>query len=85
MEELLNQLQEYFRSISQEELEREWDNLFTDPMIERMSTRHTREDDLLLRAKSGFASTDYLDKNFLDYRGLIPMGLAKNATGLNIY
>lgn len=28
---------------------------------------------------------DWLDKNHLDYRGLIPKGLAKDATGLNIY
>ena len=29
--------------------------------------------------------TDWLNKNHFDYRGLIPMGLAINATGLNIY
>lgn len=28
---------------------------------------------------------DWLDKNHFDYRGLIPMGLAKDASGLNIY
>lgn len=28
---------------------------------------------------------DWLDKNHFDYRGLIPMGLAIDATGLNIY
>ena len=28
---------------------------------------------------------DYLIKNHFDYRGLIEMGLAINATGLNIY
>ena len=28
---------------------------------------------------------NYYHKNHLDYRGLIPMGLAINATGLNIY
>ena len=28
---------------------------------------------------------DFLDKNYYDYRGLIPMGLAIDATGLNIY
>ena len=27
----------------------------------------------------------FYHKNHLDYRGLIPMGLAKDATGLNIY
>ena len=28
---------------------------------------------------------DWLNKNHFDYRGLIPMGLANDATGLNIY
>lgn len=28
---------------------------------------------------------DYLNKNRFDYRGLIPKGLANDATGLNIY
>ena len=30
-------------------------------------------------------SFDWLNKNHFDYRGLIPEGLAINATGLNIY
>ena len=32
-----------------------------------------------------YESIDYLNKNKFDYRYLIPMGLAKDATGLNIY
>ena len=28
---------------------------------------------------------DWLNKNHFDYRGLIPLGLANDATGLNIY
>ena len=28
---------------------------------------------------------DWINKNHFDYRGLIPMGLANDATGLNIY
>lgn len=28
---------------------------------------------------------DWLNKNHFDYRGLIPKGLANDATGLNIY
>ena len=28
---------------------------------------------------------EWCDKNHFDYRGLIPMGLAIDATGLNIY
>lgn len=32
-----------------------------------------------------FEVQDYLNKNHFDYKGLIPMGLAIDATGLNIY
>ena len=32
-----------------------------------------------------FESVDWFNKNHFDYRGLIPMGLANDATGLNIY
>lgn len=32
-----------------------------------------------------FIVQDWYDKNHFDYRGLIPMGLAIDATGLNIY
>lgn len=31
------------------------------------------------------AIIDWYNKNHIDYRGLIPMGLAEDATGLNIY
>lgn len=34
---------------------------------------------------STFQTFDWLNKNHFDYRGLIPMGLAEDATGLNIY
>lgn len=34
---------------------------------------------------SSIETFDWLNKNHFDYRGLIPMGLAINATGLNIY
>ena len=30
-------------------------------------------------------NVDFFHKNHIDYRGLIPMGLANDATGLNIY
>lgn len=32
-----------------------------------------------------YESIDWLDKNMFDYRGLIPMGLAEDATDKNIY
>lgn len=33
----------------------------------------------------GMTVQDWFSKNHFDYRGLIPMGLANDATGLNIY
>lgn len=33
----------------------------------------------------GYHDYDWYDKNHFDYRGLIPMGLAEDATNLNIY
>ena len=33
----------------------------------------------------GETTQDWFNKNHFDYRGLIPMGLALDATGLNIY
>lgn len=34
---------------------------------------------------TGMTTQDWLDKNHFDYRGLIPMGLAEDATHANIY
>lgn len=42
----------------------------------------------LIASNSNTVLSDVVDfyiKNHLDYRGLIPMGLANDATGLNIY
>lgn len=36
-------------------------------------------------ADCSVVEVDWLSKNYLDYRGLIPKDLAKDATGLNIY
>ena len=35
--------------------------------------------------RSSTGLIDFFNKNHLDYKGLIPKGLAKNATGLNIF
>ena len=44
------------------------------------------EGDNSLRGKNiSYNGVDWCNKNHFDYRGLIPMGLAIDATGLNIY
>lgn len=37
------------------------------------------------RSMANYHQIDWFHKNHIDYRGLIPMGLANDATGLNIY
>ena len=50
-------------------------------------TEEQKED--MIKSSCGIGSDknvfDWWNKNHFDYRGLIPMGLAKDATGLNIY
>lgn len=66
------------------ELEDEWYEVFIDPLIEGID-RHTRQEDLQLRADAQAFGLECLLKNHFDIYGLIPMGLAIDATGLNIY
>ena len=71
-------------SVMTKEQEEEWDDLYIKPLCERLNP-HTRKEDLMLRAKAGYAATFWLIKNHFDYLGLIPLGLAIDATNLNIY
>lgn len=64
--------------------EDEWYESFIDPLSKRID-RHTRQEDLQLQADAQAFGIEYLLKNHFDIYGLIPMGLALNATGLNIY
>lgn len=64
--------------------EDEWYEAFIDPLSKRID-RHTRQEDLQLQADAQAFGIEYLLKNHFDIYGLIPMGLALNATGLNIY
>ena len=50
-------------------------------------THHYEYEDIVedMGLYDNWKSIDYLNKNHFDYRGLIPMGLAIDATGLNIY
>ena len=45
--------------------------------------RHILDDNYKFTVKTDVI--DWFNKNSLDWRGLIPMGLANDATGLNIY
>ena len=52
-------------------------------------TEEQKREEYKLMNSNFYTSTvelpDFYYKNHIDYRGLIPMGLAKDATGLNIY
>lgn len=50
--------------------------------IESMTDEQSSE---FMNIQLGYPSVDWFNKNHFDYRGLIPMGLAEDATGLNIY
>lgn len=42
-------------------------------------------ENITINRRSYYKLVDWFNKNNFDYRGLIPMGLAIDATGLNIY
>jgi hypothetical protein len=42
-------------------------------------------DEEIMYEKATEFEVDFYNKHHLDWRGLIPMGLANDATGLNIY
>lgn len=42
-------------------------------------------ENITINRRSYYKLVDWFNKNNFDYRGLIPMGLANDATGLNIY
>ena len=56
--------------------------------LSSMTEKQKREEYKLMNSNS-YTSTvelpDFYNKNHIDYRGLIPKGLAKDATGKNIY
>lgn len=64
--------------------EDEWYEVFIDPLSKRID-RHTRQEDLQLQADAQAFGIEYLLKNHFDIYGLIPMNLALDATGKNIY
>ena len=75
----------YLRPLSSmtEEEENEWNGLNIDPLLEAVKERHTRIEDLMLRAKSQYKPIDWLNVHHFDYRGLIEKGLAIAVTEEN--
>jgi hypothetical protein len=71
----------YLRPMSSmtKEEENEWCGLNIDPLLEAVNERHTRIEDLMLRAKSQYKPLDWLNAHHFDYRGLIEKGLALEA------
>ena len=72
------ELKPYLRPMESmtEEEDNEWNGLNIDPLLEAVKERHTRIEDLTLRAKSQYKPLDYLIAHHFDYRGLIEKGLA---------
>ena len=81
----LETVKPYLRPMSSmtKEEEDEWCGLNIDPLLEAVGERHTRAEDLMLRAKSQYQPTEWLNAHHFDYRGLIPMGLAIEVTPEN--
>ena len=69
-----------------EEQENEWDNLHLNPLGAILEGKFNRkEEHMQLLSKSMSDPVQWCYKNHFDCRGLIPMGLAIDATGKNIY
>ena len=66
-----------------EEEDNEWNGLNIDPLLEAVKERHTRIEDLMLRAKSQYKPIDWLNAHHFDYRGLIEKSLAIAVTKEN--
>ena len=79
------ELKPYLRSMSSmtKEEDNEWNGLNIDPLLEAVKERHTRIEDLMLRAKSQYKPIDWLNAHYFDYRGLIEKGLAIAVTEEN--
>ena len=62
---------------------------FYKPYLFPLSSMTEEQKEDMIKSSCGIGSDknvfDWYNKNHFDYRGLIPMGLAIDATGLNIY
>lgn len=58
---------------------------FCKPYLFPISSMTEEQDKEFMNIQIGYPSVDWFNKNHFDYRGLIPMGLANDATDKNIY
>ena len=69
-----------------DEQENEWDKLHLDPLGEILEGKfNTKEEHMQLLSKSMTDPIQWCYKNHFDCNGLIPLGLAIDASNLNIY
>jgi len=69
-----------------EEQQEEFDRIYADDMQVVANNLKNRLDGKPYETNLGhYRHIDWLNANHFDYRGLIPMGLAIDVTGLNIY
>ena len=69
-----------------DEQENEWDNLHFNPLDAILEGKYkSKEEHMQLLSKSMSDPIQWCYKNHFDCNGLIPLGLAVDATGKNIY
>ena len=85
---LIEEVKPYLFPLSSmaEEQQEEFDRIYADDMQVVASNLKNRLDGKPYETNLGhYRHIDWLNANHFDYRGLIPKGLAIDATGLNIY
>ena len=87
-EETFSEVKPYLFPLSSmtEAQQAEFDRIYADDMQVVANNLKNRLDGKPYETNLGhYRHIDWLNANHFDYRGLIPMGLAIDATGLNIY
>ena len=77
---MLGRVQAYYKGFRKDEIK---PYLF--PLSSMTEEQENQYREVIASSLNHYEVYDWLNKNHFDYRGLIPMGLANDATGLNIY
>ena len=79
----------YFKELDWKECDGFADAQYCKPYLFPISSMTDEQKEDMIKSSVGIGSDknvfDWYNKNHFDYRGLIPMSLAIDATGLNIY